>query len=278
MGRLSNEVALVTGGASGIGKAIALRLSEEGARVVISDVQSELGERVAREAGLEFLPHDVRSELEWASVVQGVARLHGGLSILVNSAGIVGEQGQNLETARIENWRKVFSINLEGTFFGCRAVLAAMQIAGNGSIINIGSVTSLLATPYNVPYGASKAAVEHLTKSVAQHCAERNLSVRCNVIHPGDVHTPLWDKAAQELALQEGVSTEAVLARIEANSPMGGRTEATDIAAAAAFLASDDACRITGASLMVDGGLLGCNNFYLGKYSQLLSSRREQKI
>jgi 3(or 17)beta-hydroxysteroid dehydrogenase len=260
---LEQRTALVTGGASGLGKAIAKRLAADGARVVISDIQVELGKATANEAGLLFLEQDVCDEARWAAVVQEIEKRCGGLHILVNNAGIVGPMAATSpENTPLSVWKKLFAINVEGVFLGCRAAIPAMRRAGSGSIINISSVAGLLATPYNTAYGASKAAVTQLTKSVAQYCAAQKLNIRCNSVHPGDVHTPLWDKIAEEKAREGGVTASEVLADVESISPMGGFTGADDIAAAVSFLASVESGRITGTRLIVDGGLIGCDTYH----------------
>jgi 3(or 17)beta-hydroxysteroid dehydrogenase len=264
MRALEQRTALVTGGASGLGKAIAQRLAADGVRVIITDIQAELGATIAREGGFIFLEQDVCDESRWKAVVQEIEERCGGLHILVNNAGIVGPMAATSpENTPLSVWKKVFAINVEGVFLGCRAALPAMRRAGIGSIINISSVAGLLASPYNTAYGASKAAVSQLTKSVAQHCAAQKLNIRCNSVHPGDVHTPLWDKIAEERAKEGGVTVAEVLAEAESTSPMGGFTLAEDVAAAVSFLASDQARRITGTRLIVDGGLIGCDTFHV---------------
>lgn len=275
MKRLDQKTALVTGGASGLGKAIAQRLASEGARVVIGDVQTDLGLRTAAQGGFTFLQHDVRDERSWDAVVREVEAQYGALHILVNNAGIVGPMGATSpENTPLEVWRQVFAINVEGVFLGCRTGIAAMRRGGGGAIINISSVAGLLATPYNTAYGASKATVRQLTQSVAQHCAAEKLNIRCNSVHPGDVHTPLWDRIAQETAAQTGLSVEEVLAEQEGTSPMGGFTQAADVAAAVAYLASEDARRVTGAMIVVDGGLVGCDTYHLVRGNKMYSRRR----
>jgi 3(or 17)beta-hydroxysteroid dehydrogenase len=261
---LDRRTALVTGGASGLGKAIAQRLVSDGATVVITDIQAELGRKTANEGGYIFLEQDVCDESRWKSVVQEIEERYGALHILVNNAGIVGPMGATSpENTPLTVWRKLFAINVEGVFLGCRTAIPAMRRAGSGSIINISSVAGLLATPYNTAYGASKAAVSQLTKSVAQYCAAQKLNIRCNSVHPGDVHTPLWDKIAEERAREGNVTAAEVLAQAETISPMGGFTLVEDIAAAVSFLASEQARRITGTRLIVDGGLIGCDTYHV---------------
>jgi 3(or 17)beta-hydroxysteroid dehydrogenase len=262
MQRLTGKVALVTGGAAGLGKAIASRLRADGAEVVISDVDAKAGADTAAEHGLVFLEQDVCEEAGWARVVGEVERRFGHLDILVNNAGILGPMNavSPVDTP-LENWRRIFAVNVEGVFLGCRAAIAAMRRAGGGSIINISSIAGLRATPYATAYGASKAAVRQFTKSVAQHCAEQKLNIRCNSVHPGDVRTPLWDRQAAELARLRQVPIEEIIEDNRMDSPMGEFTLPEDIAAAVAFLASDDSRHITGTKLVVDGGIVNCESY-----------------
>jgi 3(or 17)beta-hydroxysteroid dehydrogenase len=263
MNRLENRVAIVTGGASGLGKATAERLMRDGARVVITDRQAELGHAAARELGCAFLEQDVTNEARWAEVVQDVELHLGRVNVLVNNAGIIGAMDAvNPENTRYSEWKKVFAVNVDGVFLGCRAVIPAMRRAGGGSIVNISSIAALLATPYATAYGASKATVRQLTKSVAQYCAQEKLNVRCNSVHPGDVRTPMWDRHAEEVAKTRGITFEQVLDEARSYYPMSDFTLPEDVAAAVAFLASDDARRITGEQLIVDGGTIHCDTYH----------------
>lgn len=275
MQKLSGRVALVTGGASGIGKAIAERLAHEGAAVVITDIQSALGEEVASHSGFLFVQHDVSDEAQWACVVKHVQQRKGRLDILVNNAGILGPMdATDPEALRLEDWRKIFSINVEGVLLGCRAAIPALHASGAGSIINISSIAGLLATPYATAYGASKATVRHLTKSIAQHCLERKLKVRCNSVHPGDVLTPWWHAYAKQAAERRGASIETVMNEARSRIPMGDFAQPEDIAAAVLFLASDDSRHMTGAKLIVDGGLMHCDTYRPAVTADIEPSRR----
>jgi len=262
MQRLAEKVALVTGGASGLGKAIAERLAAEGARVVISDMDRIAGAETAAGGSLIFLPHDVCDENQWVQVVSEIRQRLGRLDVLVNNAGILGPMNaiSPVDTP-LEVWRRIFAVNVEGVFLGCRTAIPAISASGGGSIVNIASIAGLRATPYATAYGASKAAVRQLTKSVAQHCAEKKLNVRCNSVHPGDVRTPLWDKAAHEIARVRQVPVEEVIEEGRTDSPMGEFTLPEDIAAVVAFLASDEARHITGTKLIVDGGTTNCESY-----------------
>jgi 3(or 17)beta-hydroxysteroid dehydrogenase len=262
MQRLVRKVALVTGGAAGLGQAMAKRLASEGANVVISDVDSNTGAATAAAGGFVFIEQDVCDEQRWTQVVAEIEQRFGGLNILVNNAGILGPMNATSpEDTPIELWRRIFAVNVESVFLGCRAAIPAMRRAGEGSIINISSIAGLRATPYATAYGASKAAVRQLTKSVAQHCAEKKLNIRCNSVHPGDVRTPLWDKAAQELARLRQVPVDVIIEEGRTDSPMGEFTRPEDIAAVVAFLASDDARHITGTKMIVDGGTVNCESY-----------------
>src|SRR5581483_7384071 len=181
---------------------------------------------------------------------------------LVNNAGVIEPtDSANPEDTRLSVWKKVFAVNVEGVFLGCRAAIVAMRRTGGGSIINISSIAGLLATPYATAYGASKAAVRQLTKSVAQYCAREKLSIRCNSVHPGDVRTPMWERHAAEVAAARNLTFEAVVAAERAVCPMNDFTRAEDVAAAVAYLASADARFVTGAPLIVDGGLVNCDTY-----------------
>jgi 3(or 17)beta-hydroxysteroid dehydrogenase len=261
---ITGKIALVTGGASGIGRAIAERLAADGARVFISDVQTALGQSVAAERNFEFLTHDVGVESQWLEVIRRIVTSSRGLHILVNNAGILSPPSElaNPETSTLSDWRRIFSVNVEGVFLGCKTAIPAMQASGGGSIINISSVAALLATPFATAYGASKATVRQLTKSVAQHCAERKLNIRCNSIHPGLVRTAAMDKAWAEAASQRGVDIGTIVKERQSAVPVGEFVDVQEIAAAVAFLGSDESRHMTGAQLIIDGGLVACDTYY----------------
>jgi 3(or 17)beta-hydroxysteroid dehydrogenase len=266
MRKHNSTVALVTGAASGIGRAIADRLALEGARVVITDIQCDAGAAAASEGGFIFYEHDVCQEAQWSRIIREVESRVGYLTILVNNAGILGPtDASNPETTRFDDWKRLFAVNVDSVFLGCRAAIPAMRRAGRGAIINVSSIAAMRATPNATAYGAGKAAVRQLTKSIAQHCAQERLNIRCNSVHPGVVRTPLWNAGALELAHQRGIAIEDFIAETEAAVPMGDFTRAEDVAAAVSFLASDDARHITGAKFVVDGGLVSCTSYRAGK-------------
>src|SRR5262245_59718871 len=164
MQRHSSRVALITGGASGLGKAIGQRLATEGANVVITDIQASLGHTTAGEGGFTFLEQSVCHEMRWAQIVEEVEARRGPLGILVNNAGVLGSvDASTPENSRLADWKKTFAVHVEGVFLGCRAAIPAMRRARGGSIVNISSIAALRATAHNTAYGAAKAAVRQLT-------------------------------------------------------------------------------------------------------------------
>ena len=252
MGRISGKVALVTCGASGIGRGIVQRLAAEGGKVAFTDQNGAAGEAAAREFGAStmFLAQDVTIEADWPRIIAEVQAKFGALHILVNNAGIGGGRQQNPEQDTLENWRRVNQVNMEGVFLGCKYAIPAMRAAGGGSIVNISSLAALIGTPTHGAYGASKAGVRQYSKSVAIHCARKGYNIRCNSIHPGLIQTPLLeglfatapDPRQRKAEMVSGVP----LARI--GTPL-------DIANAVLFLASDESSYVPGIELVVDGGL-----------------------
>lgn len=251
MKRLEGKIALVTGAASGLGAAAARRMHEEGALVVITDRVVDRGQEVAAALGerAAFRALDVTREEQWAEVIDAVVAAHGRLDVLVNNAG-VGVIG-DIESTTLEQLRFVNAVNVEGTFLGCKHGVRAMKAAGGGSIINISSVAGVIGTPTLVAYGASKGAVRQLTKSVALHCARMGYGIRCNSVHPAFIETPMVE-AIVKSARDEAKAREGLARSI----PLGRIGEPADVAAAVAYLASDDAKFVTGAELLVDGGLI----------------------
>jgi NAD(P)-dependent dehydrogenase (short-subunit alcohol dehydrogenase family) len=255
MGRVQDKVAIVTGGGTGIGRATARRLAEEGAAVTVADLNAEAGEAVALEIGGQFARLDVRLEADWRRLMAEVLARHGRLDILVNNAGILATQeSQTIEDTGLEEWRKVQAVNVEGVFLGCKHAVEAMRGnsgPGGGAIVNLSSIAGLVATPHVAAYGASKGAVRQLTKSVAIYCGRKGYGIRCNSVHPGIVQT---DMGEQVMRLGGADPERAWKARV-AQIPIGEAGRPEDIANGILFLASDEARHITGAELVIDGGM-----------------------
>ena len=247
-GRVAGKVALVTGAASGIGKACALHLAREGATVILTDRNPD-GAKVAAELGAphRFAQLDVTDEDAWARVIAEVVAAHGHLHVLVNSAGI-GLWG-DIERTSLADFRLMYRVNVEGTFLGCRAAVGAMKAHG-GAIINLSSVAGLIGVPDLAGYCASKGAVRLLTKSVALHCAKQGYRIRCNSLHPSFIDTPMVD--AMAAALGDPAAAKAQLGRA---APLGRLGHVDDVTAAILYLASDEGAFVTGAELAIDGGL-----------------------
>lgn len=251
MARLANKVALVTGGASGLGKAQALIMAREGAAVMLTDINVTDGESVAAQINENggralFLEQDVTDESRWEAVVAETVSRFGKLDIAVNNAGI-GEGG-NAEDTTLEAWRRVTSINLDGVFLGTKHSIRAMKDSGGGSIINISSIEGLIGDPNIAAYNASKGGVRIFTKSAALHCAKAGYNIRVNSVHPGYINTPMVQKA------MSGEHGEAVRAHLVSLHPIGRLGEPEDIANGVLFLASDESSFMTGSELVIDGG------------------------
>jgi 3alpha(or 20beta)-hydroxysteroid dehydrogenase len=262
-GKLSGRVALVTGGARGIGAASAQALAAAGAAVLITDVLDEDGEKTAasiaaKGARAGYLRHDVREEAAWVAAVGEAEKRFGGLDILLNNAGIFALKPMTETT--IEEFRHMQAINIEGVFLGMKTALPAIgkrggQWAGGGSIINLSSVAGLTGAAFAVPYNASKGAVRLMTKGAALECAQLGLKIRVNSIHPGVIDTMMGQKVMDDLAATAGGSANEIRSNMVALHPLGRLGVAADIANAAVFLASDDAAFMTGSEVVVDGGM-----------------------
>ena len=253
MRRLENKVAVVTGGANGIGRAVCKRFVEEGAKVIVADLNEDAGRDVASEIGGDgsFYKLDARNQAEWKALADQVKEIYGKFDILVNNAGILSTSNyQSIEHVDMDEWRAVQAINVEGVFLGCQTAVLAMRET-SGSIINMSSVAGLIASPGIVAYGASKGAVRQLTKSIAIDCARKGYKIRCNSVHPGFIDTEL---GRDSMNLGGGDPEQNYKNRI-ALTPMGEPGMPSDIANAVLFLASEEAKHITGAELVVDGGL-----------------------
>lgn len=247
-GELSGRVAIVTGGASGIGAAAAALLEGQGARVIIADLHDD-------KAGTgRFVSHDVASEESWKSLLADVLGSEGRLDIMINNAGVSGGSG-NPETTTVENWQHVQAINSEGVFLGCKYAIQGMKQTGpdkpasRGSIVNVSSIAGLIGSAGPTAYTASKGAVRLLSKSVALYCAEQKYDIRCNSVHPGGVDTPIFNPLWQALGHEQG------RAMLGAHHPIGDMAEPEDLGQLILWLASDRAAFVTGAEFVADGGL-----------------------
>ncbi|MEM9032953.1 MAG: glucose 1-dehydrogenase [Actinomycetota bacterium] len=241
MGRLDDKVALVTGGARGQGAAEAELFVSEGATVIISDVLDDVGAETADRLGAacRYAHHDVTDEAGWAALVADIVEAHGRIDVLVNNAGIFEVRRLGDET--LEAWNRMVAINQTGVFLGMRAVAETMKAAGSGSIINISSVAGLNGVGMAFTYSATKWAVRGMTKSAAQDLSR--YGVRVNSIHPGYIETPMM----HELRTDKEV--------LERGVPLGRTADASEVASAVLFLASDESGYCTGHELVVDGGL-----------------------
>ncbi|MEK9945543.1 MAG: SDR family oxidoreductase [Alphaproteobacteria bacterium] len=250
--RLEGRVAIVTGAASGIGAATVGLFLREGARVIATDVRAIdddlLGTSAARAIPVR---HDVASEREWRNVLIRAGQDYEGLDILVNCAGINTPGGgvpenQDIENVSMDDFRAVHTVNVEGTLLGCKQAIPAMASSGGGAIVNISSIAGWVGVPGAVSYGASKAAIWQITKSIALHCAKAGNNIRCNSVHPGGIHTPMFVPMTGDPRPGEAEAPHV---------PMRRYGEPDEVAAAILFLAGDDSTYITGSSLPVDGGL-----------------------
>jgi 3(or 17)beta-hydroxysteroid dehydrogenase len=247
-GRLSGKIALITGGASGIGLATAKRFAEQGATVVVADVNVEAAEAAAHgHQGLHATALDVTDEERWRVVVDETLSRFGRLDALVNNAG-VGSM-RDIEQCTTQEWRHTFAVNADGTFFGCREGVRAMKEHG-GSIVNISSVSGLIGGRNLVAYNASKGAVRLLTKSVALHCGHRKYGIRCNSVHPTFIETPMVEGMLQ--ATRDPAKTRSTLV---ASIPLGRLGKAEEVADLLVYLVSDESKFCTGAEFVIDGGL-----------------------
>jgi 3(or 17)beta-hydroxysteroid dehydrogenase len=248
MGRVDGKVALVTGGASGIGLATAGLLADEGAKVVLTDLHEPRAGAAADIAPrARFHKLDVTRENEWVAAADAVVSEFGRLDVLINSAGV--SLLKDIEATTLDEWRRLMAVNLDGVFLGCKHAIRVMKERG-GSIVNMSSVAGLVGAANLAAYSASKGGVRLLTKSVALQCARRGYNIRCNSVHPSFVETPM---------LQSMITAARDPRKLEANyasaAPLGRLAQPIEIARTILFLASDESAFTTGAELVVDGGL-----------------------
>jgi len=245
MGKVEGKVALVTGAASGMGRADAVLLAAEGARVVVADLNEADGQAVAESIGDQavFMRLDVTDEANWRDVIASTVETFGRLDILVNNAGMIA-LGSVVDT-ELDDWRRVNAVNSEGVFLGCKHAIPAMADSGGGSIVNMSSVAAIHGQSFVAAYSASKGAVRALTKNVAMYCKEQKNGIRCNSVHPDGVKTPMVVK----VATGKDTATQADIDRVGA---MGNMCEPEDVANMVLFLASDQSRFGNGTEMLID--------------------------
>ena len=250
MTRCEGKVALVSGAASGIGAATARLLADAGARAMVADIDADAAAAVAADIGpaAASVALDVRAQPSWDAACAATVAAFGAWDVLVNCAGIL--RRGTVEDTSLAAWRETLAVNLTGTWRGCRAAVAHMGRHGGGVIVNLSSVSGMVGDADLAAYDASKGGVRLLTKSVALHCLERRLAIRCNSVHPGVIWTPMVENY-----LAASPDPEAERALWQGYTPAGvapGRAE--DVARPIVFLASDEARFVNGAELTIDGG------------------------
>lgn len=255
MGRVEGKIALITGGARGLGEATGQVMALEGATVILTDVLDAEGEAVAKEITAKggkatYLHQDVTEEATWAEITTQIVAEHGRLDIVVNNAGIVLDA--NVEDTTLEGWRRVNSINSEAVFLGTREAIRVMkaQDPRGGSIVNLSSIAGLIGIDNLAAYNASKGAVRLFTKSAALHVAKAGYGIRVNSVHPSYTWTPM----VQQLGDNTG-DRDAFYQALASMHPLGRPGEPMDIAYGVLYLASDEARWVTGSELVIDGGI-----------------------
>ena len=253
MDRVKNKVALITGGASGLGLASGKLLLEEGAKVIFTDINYKALEQISqlidkKYQGLySFKELDVTNENNWKTVLAEVMEEYKGINILLNSAGI--SLGADIVSTSFEVWKKVHEVNLDGVFLGCKYALPHMATSGIGSIINISSISGIVAGWNTAAYNSSKAGVRHLSKSIALYCGKKEINVRCNSIHPAFVDTPILDP------MKQAFGDESAIEKLSRQIPIKKIGDTDDVAYAVLYLASEESKFMTGAEIVLDGGL-----------------------
>lgn len=260
MDRVKSKAVIITGAARGLGKAQARLLAEEGAKVIVTDIDENAGNRVAEEIGRDggtaiFIKQDVTDEQNWREVIEKTLSEFGRLDVLVNNAGVIIRKG--IEETSLEEWRRVMSVNMEGVFLGTKHAMGAMKKSGGGSIINMSSAAGIVATPNSSSYIASKGAVRLFTKAAAIECSKAcyDYNIRVNSVHPGLIWTKMAEKIVQAEVETSGREYDEVKkSKAEDMMPIGRFGQPEDIAYAVLYLASDESKFMTGSELVIDGG------------------------
>ncbi|HMO75747.1 MAG TPA: SDR family oxidoreductase [Sphingopyxis sp.] len=250
--RLAGKVALVTGAAQGIGADIARAMRAEGARVIAADINAAGCEALVAETGAEALALDVTSEADWEKAARHIAAAHGGLSILVNNAGV--ELVRPMTEHSLADWRALMAVNVDGLFLGCRAMQPLLAASGAASVVNISSIAGLVGYPDQLAYNTSKGAVRHMSKSLAIEWAAHGLPIRCNSIHPGCIRTPMLEMAVEGWVREGSIPADDPWGAVASLCPLNAVGSPGDIAMGAVYLASDEARFVTGIELVIDGG------------------------
>jgi NAD(P)-dependent dehydrogenase (short-subunit alcohol dehydrogenase family) len=261
MGQVEGKIALVTGGASGIGAACVATLAKEGATVVISDIDEARGNAVLAEVAAAghtaiCLAHDVTDEVHWQRVVGEIERRYGRLDILVANAGI-GIMTTSIVDMSLADWRRQTAVNLDGVFLSVKYCLPLMRKSGGGSIVMTSSIAGLRGSATLAGYCATKGGVRLFAKAIAMECASRGDGVRVNSVHPGIIDTPIWTKLRPDLAAGGRNAPIDIEEYGRRGAPLGRVGTPQDIANGVLFLASDASSYITGAELVIDGGITG---------------------
>ena len=246
MKRLENKIAIITGASKGLGEADSRRFIEEGATVIMTDIDTDAGQKLAAELGdkAEFHEQDVRDEENWKSLINGVVDRHGGLDVLVNNAGVV--QPGSIEDQTIEEWDFIMDVSARGAFLGCKYGVKAMRESGGGSIINMASIASIQGEDRIAAYSAAKGAIQGLTLSIAAFGAKNGLNIRCNSLHPSGIVTPMVTNIRDLIS-----NNEAAKKLLVPEEELG---EPNDVANMVVFLASDESKFINGTATAIDNG------------------------
>ncbi len=257
-GRVQDKIALVTGGGSGIGRATAILLAQEGATAVVADINLAAAQRVAGEidasgAKAEAVRLDVADEDSWTAALDNLLSGHRQLDALVNNAGL--SFAKPVAEMTLQDWRRILSVNLDGVFLGTKHAIRAMRSGKGGSIINVASVSGINAYAAGSAYGASKAAVRMLSRAAAIECADAKSGIRVNVVSPGGVKTPMWETMDffQQLMAKHG-GTEQAFAALAGSAGSQQFFSAEEVARTILYLASDESAHLNGAEIILSHG------------------------